>query len=357
MKILIITEYLSPQKNGIATHCEALIAHLKKYCNLTVFGSKRALSADFSLPGIRNFYNKDTYFLLPSFRLLWHLRKHSYDVVHIFSPPAFYGWFVLLFKKKNTKLIISNHVNLIDYNRYYSKSAIKHTLLYYFVKFFVYRYQVRSQALLLHPEGFNDFKILYPNRKTEILPSGINTEQFQYSESYTPYSLLYVGRLAPEKNLLSLLDLFQRLPERYKLTIVGDGPSKEELIAYAKKKKIEKVTFIAALPHDQTVSYYQKSQAFITTSLSETFGLTLLESLACGTPIIYPKCPLFTQLYAADFPHWQFDLQNSEAFIQAVLSTEKFSRAQCRTFAQEHSWEKVTEKMIHLYQRKESFTK
>lgn len=107
-------------------------------------------------------------------------------------------------------------------------------------------------------------------------------------ESITPIKLLYVGRLAPEKNIKFIIQVaheLQKLNELFELTIVGKGPEEKELKFLTKelgdKVKFEGFKDLAELPN-----YYLQNHFFLLPSLFENQGLVLLEALTMGTPCI-----------------------------------------------------------------------
>jgi glycosyltransferase involved in cell wall biosynthesis len=92
--------------------------------------------------------------------------------------------------------------------------------------------------------------------------------------------LLSVGRIAPEKNFEAFLDL--ELPGSK--VIVGDGPSLERMRA-----RYPEVHFLGKLSGDELASAYRSADCFVFSSKTDTFGLVVIEALACGTPVAaYP---------------------------------------------------------------------
>ncbi len=100
--------------------------------------------------------------------------------------------------------------------------------------------------------------------------------------------LLYVGRLAPEKNVKTLFQAFDLLrkeaPGRFHLFVVGDGHYRVDLIDLQKETRA--VTWLR-YSSDQLVlaKIYRTADLFVHPGVQETFGLVTLESQACGTPI------------------------------------------------------------------------
>ncbi len=107
--------------------------------------------------------------------------------------------------------------------------------------------------------------------------------------------LLYVGRLAGEKNLDFLLRAFARIAEERphtRLLIVGDGPAKGKLKKLAKQLDVEReVIFTGAVPHDRVPDYAAAADLFVFASVTETQGLVLTEAMAAGAPVVAVEAP------------------------------------------------------------------
>ncbi len=102
--------------------------------------------------------------------------------------------------------------------------------------------------------------------------------------------LLYVGRVALEKNVFFLLDVLKIVREKYpqaRLNIIGDGPSSKDFMESAQKKGLsDNLTMMGYLPRDSVIQEYTRSDVFVFPSLTETQGLVSIEALMAGTPVV-----------------------------------------------------------------------
>jgi D-inositol-3-phosphate glycosyltransferase len=105
--------------------------------------------------------------------------------------------------------------------------------------------------------------------------------------------ILFVGRIEPVKGLDLLIRAVAKLPaeDNYRLLIVGGDDHSEALVAQLKEIAAEtgiagKITFQGLVEHEQLPLYYNAADVTAVTSHYESFGLTALESIACGTPVI-----------------------------------------------------------------------
>lgn len=102
--------------------------------------------------------------------------------------------------------------------------------------------------------------------------------------------LLYMGVLAPRKNLRFLLDLFAQLqPQHPKLVllVVGSGPQAAALQAHAQQLGVaEAVRFTGYIDENAKVDFYNLADIFVFPSLLEGFGMVVAEAMACGVPVV-----------------------------------------------------------------------
>jgi glycosyltransferase involved in cell wall biosynthesis len=109
---------------------------------------------------------------------------------------------------------------------------------------------------------------------------GVDTDIFNahdvQQKSVPEKSLIYVGRISKDKNL----DDFCRI-SGYRKILVGDGPYLRTL-----KSRYPDVLFAGYVPHDRLKDWYRKADVFVFPSKFDTFGLVILEAMACGLPVV-----------------------------------------------------------------------
>ncbi len=129
--------------------------------------------------------------------------------------------------------------------------------------------------------------------KSEIVnvPFGIDLNIFKKEKKYRPekFTLLYVGRLNEEKNVEDLIHIFAEFAKDKDvvLKIIGDGVEKEKLEMLSRKLKVdEKIKFLGWVRREDLSKEYNSANMFVTLSEMETFGIVILEAMACGLPIL-----------------------------------------------------------------------
>lgn len=138
-----------------------------------------------------------------------------------------------------------------------------------------------------------------------VIPNGVEVERFHApsaprtkADLGLPESsllLIYVGRLAEEKNLTELLRQFgqarQTAPELC-LAIIGRGPQEDELRTQADELGLaESVLFTGGVPFDEVPNYLAAADAFVTASTTEVHPLTVIEAMAAGKPVAAVASP------------------------------------------------------------------
>ncbi len=169
--------------------------------------------------------------------------------------------------------------------------------------------------------------------------------------------LIYVGRMAPEKNIPFMLDSFKKISEKNpsKLLIVGEGSEIENLKQYAKDHGLEnKAIFTGRVEYKEIPNYYGASDLFIMTSKTEVKPLALLEAMATGLPIIaVSACGASDTIQ--DGINGYLTSENIDEFANKVLEVindnEKLKRMseESLKIADSYSADKMTDKLIELY--------
>ena len=111
-----------------------------------------------------------------------------------------------------------------------------------------------------------------------------NSLQMSFDIQKNKKDYIYVGRLEESKGIFELLKVWEKLAEKYVLTVIGGGDIEEELRSKYKKKNI---IFKGKCSREETLSAISKSKYLIQPSiLYETFGLTIIEAMSFGVPVI-----------------------------------------------------------------------
>lgn len=135
---------------------------------------------------------------------------------------------------------------------------------------------------------------------------------------------LYVGRLSEAKGLMVLLEAWQNVD--LPLLIIGSGELQERMQQYIQENNLTQVVMLGYLTEEELIPYIQKAQYLIMPSVTyETFGLTLLEAMACGTPALASASGGMPELIQHGVNGYLFESNNSRALLNVVDFTRRLS--------------------------------
>ena len=139
------------------------------------------------------------------------------------------------------------------------------------------------------------------------------------------FTILYVGRVAKEKNIEFLIENFKAVSKkipRAKMYIVGDGPDMKDLIELTSYNKLDsKIIFVGKVPWDDVPKYYSLCDSFVTASTSETQGLTVIEAMAASKPVVAIKDESFELVIESGKDGILFE--NEEEYKEALFKLYK----------------------------------
>ena len=129
-------------------------------------------------------------------------------------------------------------------------------------------------------------------------------------------NFLFVGRLSAEKGVRILLDLFSRLP--CQITIAGDGPMREEVIAYT--KQYQNISYAGSVQKEELAVLMQQSSALLFPSIwYEGMPLTIIEAFASGLPVIATKIGAMEYMVTHNHDGLLFEAGNGKE-LEAALA-------------------------------------
>lgn len=176
--------------------------------------------------------------------------------------------------------------------------------------------------------------------------NGVDPNYFKFSAEAEDY-LMIAGRIVPEKGFKEAIDLAKATNQR--LLIIGPVyPDMQGYFdQYIKPHLNDKILYLGAMEQGQLVKYYQKAKAFVTPiQWEEPFGLTTIEAMACGTPVL--------SLHRGAAPEiikngkTGFVVNSMGEMAEAVRKISTINRADCRKHVESHF---STENMVENYEK------
>ena len=265
--ILIATDAWEPQINGVVTTLTQLRTNIKTHN--VVFITPNDFKT-FTIP----FYSQINLALPKKTTIDNLIRSTNPNYIHIATEGPV-GYYVRQWCIKNNKKFTTS------YHTKFPEIIEKH--------FYVPQFISRQYLKKFHSVSSGVF-CASPSLKKQLIEQdykniiswsrGVDTQLFKPDYTKNPKNkmptFLYVGRVSKEKNLEDFLSL--NLPGN--IVIVGDGP---QLDYY--RNKYSSVNFVGSKTGKQLVEYYQSADVFCFPSRSDTFGIVILEALACGLPV------------------------------------------------------------------------
>jgi glycosyltransferase involved in cell wall biosynthesis len=278
MKLVLVTDAWLPQVNGVVTTLVELVRELEGLGH-TVQVIHPGLFSTRPCPGYPGIdIAKRPYPALSSI-----LQASSPDAIHLATEGPL-GWAARRFCRKHQWAFTSAfHTRFPEI----LKAAFRIPL---WVGYAVLRHfhkpsagvmvPTASMLSLLHTKGFS---------RLRSWTHGVDTQLFSYVETPQPYAALgalarpvslYVGRISYEKNI----EAFLKLDVPGTKVVCGVGPLEKDL-----RERYPTVRWLGVLPRPELAQVYAAADVFVMPSQHETFGLVMLEAMACGTPVAaYP---------------------------------------------------------------------
>ena len=370
VKLAIVTETYPPEVNGVASTIARFIKGLAELGHeITLIrprqgrkdkprnesGLKEILTLGVPIPGYSSLRMG-----LPQKNML--LQKWSSDrpsLVHIVTEGPL-GWSALeAAKKLNIPICSDFRTNFDAYSTHYGLSILKSPIQRYLRYFhnnsnftMVPTQDLRNQLL---SNGFERLRVIARGIDTELFNPLKRCQELreQWGIKDGQKVVLYVGRLASEKNLQVTVDTFKAMLQvnpNLKMVWVGDGPEKGSL-----KLSCPSSIFTGVQTGEALAKHYASGDIFLFSSLSETFGNVTLEAMASGLAVLaydYAAARQFIDHGVNGFVATPHDAKSFIARGLELISDDheiQKLRTHARQTTLDISWESVTKRLEENY--------
>jgi 1,2-diacylglycerol 3-alpha-glucosyltransferase len=309
MKILFISDVYFPRINGVSTSIRTFVLQMQNLGH-----EVHLIAPDYDVDTedeawIKRIPARSIYFdpedkLMKygeAMKLLPALQQEKYDIVHVHTPFVAHYLGLKLAAQLNIPCIETYHTFFEDYLHHYLPWMPK-SIARGIARMISKRQCNAVDAIVAPSNPMLDVLRKYGvNVLSEVIPTGLQDSSFaaadgqlfrlKYGIPLDRPMLLYVGRVAFEKNIDFLLEMTKLLAEKRPdvlLVVTGEGPAEASLHKLAKTLEIEKnVQFIGYLDRNKELNAcYESADIFVFASKSETQGLVLLEAMAQATPVV-----------------------------------------------------------------------
>jgi glycosyltransferase involved in cell wall biosynthesis len=308
MKILIINNFNSENRiGGVEHYLHELIQYAQKNNSNYIFKwfGKEKIKTNW----VEKFYHKNI-----TQEIIGEIENFQPNIIHCFSIGApVTPHFMKFAKSKRIPIVYSfrdyyyicpKNYMLNDKNEvlYQHESALEcilqhqpkqnilfDTLLHLKQSYHKNIIKKNIDFFLTPSENLTQFVFNHFQKEGKTLPNPILIEQNQYSKTEGNY-ILFVGRLVPEKGILSLLKAFQQISKQFpneQLWIVGEGNQLDELQNFKKTNCLKSVSFLGNKSREELKDIYANSKFLVVPSeYLEAYGNVILESLTFGKTVI-----------------------------------------------------------------------
>lgn len=381
MKICDLTQFYSPVSGGVKRYVHEKISYIQSRSPgdehlLIIPGAKTEVTA----AERSRIYSVHSPLISGSsrYRALLDLRavgeileREQPDIVES-SDPYQVGWKAISFGRSARVPVVGFYHS--HFPEAYLRGASKFLgtrggeLLMSAARRYVCRMYNRFEATLVPSESLAEVLQSWGVRNTRLVTLGVNTDSFCPTPDDAAQTrkelkidahrklLLYIGRLAPEKNTTTLFKAFQiladRQPSEFQLLVIGDGPHREQVRRL--QTQTQSVNWIQYCSDaNELARFYRAADLFVHPGIQETFGLVALESQACGTPVIGIRGSRLDRIILHDQNSWAGE--NTPESLAAAI--EQFSNGDLKGMghaaagraAAEYAWPRVFERLFCIY--------
>ncbi len=282
------------------------------------------------------------------------LTKDDFDILHLHEP---FTPMVCL-----SALLKSNCLNVGTFHACYSKPRI-----YWIGKPIFRRWLPRLHGKIAVSKPALDYVSRHLPGEYRIIPNGIDIEHFtldgpkrkEFTDSKV--NILFVGRLERRKGLVHLLNACAKVKRtfpNFRLIVVGPGT----VLRFKYERSIEdmgladNVVFTGFVPSDELPSYYRTADIFCAPATGgESFGIVLLEAMACGKPVVATSIGGYASVLAHREEGLLVPPRDEKSLAHALLSLLEDKSlcqqmgAKGRIKAEKYSWPNVARQVMEYY--------
>ncbi|SAK63113.1 group 1 glycosyl transferase [Caballeronia hypogeia] len=328
MKIMIVTDAWEPQVNGVV---RTLTQTTKE---LTALGHRVELLTPLEFRTIPcPTYPEIRLSLMPGQRVKQRIDAFEPDALHIATEGPLGLAARAYALRQKLPFTTAYHTRFPEYVK--ARFGIPLSLTYRFLHWF----HKRSQAVMAPTPVVKSDLEKFGFTNVVLWTRGVDLDIFHPMDSKVLNTarpiFLYVGRVAVEKNV----EAFLKLDLPGSKWVAGEGPALAEL-----KSRYTTVNYLGVLSQPELAKVYAAADVFVFPSKTDTFGLVLLEAMACGTPVAaYPVTGPIDVLGTDGPGALNHDLR------EACLDALKIERADARAWAERFSWRAASEQFAsHL---------
>lgn len=311
MRIGLFTDTYCPQINGVAASVRTLkeqlvvLGHQVYIITTTDPAVSKEETDVYRLPSVP-FVSERRIGMAYHPRIARLIAGLKLDLIHTHTEFSIGIFGRTMARKLQIPMLHTMHTIYVDYTHYLVKMDALESIAKSAARKLSSDFCNRADAVVVPTAKVKELLLTYGvTQDISVIPTGVDLGKFSASE-YDPdriralraglgidagdQIMLYVGRISEEKNIKEILLAMHACPKDrggVKFLLIGDGPAKEDLEQLSIELNIQRrIIFAGERPWDEIGMYYQLGDMFISASQSETQGLTYIEALAAGLPVV-----------------------------------------------------------------------
>lgn len=278
--------------------------------------------------------------------------KYGFDVIdgHFLYPDGV----VAVFFSKLLNLPVINTARGNDITLYPN-----YWLPYRFIKWSIENSNAIISVCRFLSDEIKALGVIQPNNI--VLRNGVDLELFTPRDRQTirramglhGFTLISVGHFIERKGHHLVIEALTLLPD-VALILVGDGPMEKALRSLVKKYRLQdRVMFTGSLTQNQLADYYSAADCMVLASSREGWANVLLESMACGTPVVATRVSGTPEVVLSRTAGELIDRRSAEGIVDGItkLRNNYPKREEVRKYAEMFSWDETSNKLYELIRR------
>jgi 1,2-diacylglycerol 3-alpha-glucosyltransferase len=351
MNIGLFSETYYPEINGVATSVYTLKNELEnRGHNVYVFttttpGAPEHEHNVFRVPSIPFiFITERRVGLFYQPKLAHIIKKLSLDIIHTHTEFSLGIFGRIMARELRLPIVHTYHTIYEDYTHYLTHFKALDRRAKAFARTYSKVCCNTVEQVIVPTEKTKDLLMTYSVHKDiSVVPTGIDLSKFdpkhysvedvnalkqKYKINPQEKILLYIGRISQEKNIeeiISAMPEYMKTREMVKFVIVGSGPALERLENLVKQIGLEeRFVFTGSQPWDTIGLFYQLGDVFVSASKSETQGLTYIEAMASGLPVVAREDKCLEDILDVGSNGYSFtDTENLHEGLDQILFLDK----------------------------------
>lgn len=360
MKILHVCNHFYPNVGGIETYVKELsnnlvkIGHTSDVLCLDTKYNGNTLPKEEVIEGVK--VMRTGCLDLKFYKVAPHILKYvkDYDIVHVHAVGFFSDFLSITRPLHKKPLVLSTHGGI-----FHTKKIMPVKNLY----FFLWERNILKNFDRIFAHSVNDMELfskIVPEGKINLIPYSLYFEDYQTPRRFTKNSMLFVGRIGKNKRIDRLIKVLKNVSDRINdatLVLVG-GYLKDdkELLSLAQSMGVEnKIVSMGPKYGNDLIKAYASANIFVSAAEYEGFGISVLEAMAAGCPVIVNDIKAFRNFvdhgktgYITDYSK---DAEAADLIVQALTSDLAAISSAEKKYAESYDWSVGVKQALAAYEK------